>query len=181
MKTKKYHQLNIPVAIRRHHRISRFRFPLLILPITAKPSVLHTESAASSLGVRHSWPLSHPRLDLIFSITLLIFPSAERRRAGPRTLAISPPTGGHRVTERRRNEKHLIVWGRFSTASVREPAELFAQNQVKTCHESRWVALSRVSYGPTPRSVKTTAEPPPSPTEGQHMAEWQRSFIPTCG
>lgn len=53
-----------------------------ILPITAEPSVLHTESAASSLGVTHSWPLSHPRLDFIFSITFLIFPSVERRWAG---------------------------------------------------------------------------------------------------
>lgn len=53
-----------------------------ILPITAEPSVLHTESVASSLGVRHSWPLSHPRLDFIFSITFLIFPSVERRWAG---------------------------------------------------------------------------------------------------
>lgn len=78
------------------------------------------------------------------------FPLCRAAMGRPRTLAILPPTGRHCVTERTWNEKHLIVWRRFSTASVGEPAELFAQNQVKTCLESRWVALSRVSFRPHP-------------------------------
>lgn len=35
------------------------------------------------------------------------------------------------------NEKHLIVWRRFSAVSIREPAELRPQNQVNTCRETR--------------------------------------------
>lgn len=68
------------------------RPPPPVLPITAEPSVPHSESAARSLGFRHSRPLSRPTLNFIFSITFLIFLSVERRGGGRAegALAISP-------------------------------------------------------------------------------------------
>lgn len=104
--------------------------------LPSRPSFTHNQQLHPS-EVGHFWPLRLPRLDSIFSITSSYFPLCGAATGRRRKLATSPsdwwaPCDGA-LDEMK---KHWIVWRRFSTASVGEPAELFAHNRVKTCRES---------------------------------------------
>lgn len=111
-------------SLSRHYR---FRTLPLTLILNARVRSLTPDLSAVLNLNPFSLPASHFPLRVAGT-------SRERR---PFARFVRRTVGVCSVTEQMRwKKKHLIVWRRFFTVSVREPAELAHQNQVKTCRAS---------------------------------------------